>query len=388
MRHAQRVVQRGHFGSAVGHLQTLPGPPSVHDRLPLVAENFRALCYSERTCRALLGTNARWGSPLFYQQAGEWRPASNSLELCVELFAAGRIASRRDVDHLLDVAFVDALVGCELLEVTSTEVRAVHAVVPVADCFFATDWPSYSASLNPVMPVFGETYALGRIARTTKASSTLDLCTGCGVHAILAARRGGRCLGVDISPRAIEFANFNRELNNCSNVRFVAGDLFSPIERSERFGHVFVNPPYNPDPLRPAGSTYFSGGARGSEILERVLMELPERLLSTGVCDIITLMLSEKGMTFLDRVASSRLGAELDLMAQTFELPEYVDWVPEFAPYLREHFTGFSFGLLSARLAPGGRQPVHRQIHLAGRAFADDLGRLLGQRNAFLHSIA
>ena len=57
---------------------------------------------------------------------------------------------------------------------------------------------------------------------------TLDLGTGSGYLAILAARHSGHVLGTDLNARAVAMARFNAQLNRLGNVELAEGNLFEP----------------------------------------------------------------------------------------------------------------------------------------------------------------
>lgn len=76
-----------------------------------------------------------------------------------------------------------------------------------------------------------------------KNDSVLDLCTGNGVVAIVAAKKGARDVtGTDINPKAIENAQKNKEMLDARNVMFIEADLFPP--NSQLYDVVTINPPY------------------------------------------------------------------------------------------------------------------------------------------------
>jgi release factor glutamine methyltransferase len=60
----------------------------------------------------------------------------------------------------------------------------------------------------------------------------------------LAARKP-RCVGIDVSPEAVDVARRNAELHSV-NVELRLGDLFEPIKGDERFSVIISNPPYIP----------------------------------------------------------------------------------------------------------------------------------------------
>ena len=77
----------------------------------------------------------------------------------------------------------------------------------------------------------------------------LDLGTGCGIVALLAASHSEQVCAVDLNPRAVSFALFNSRLNGLGNVTCLQGDRFEPV-RGQRFDLILCNPPFVISPSR------------------------------------------------------------------------------------------------------------------------------------------
>ena len=75
--------------------------------------------------------------------------------------------------------------------------------------------------------------------------STLDLGSGSGYLACLAAAHSERVTATDVSPRARDFARFNAALNGLDQVECLCGDLYAPLGR-RRFDHIVCNGPFVP----------------------------------------------------------------------------------------------------------------------------------------------
>lgn len=73
----------------------------------------------------------------------------------------------------------------------------------------------------------------------------LDLCTGTGCLALALAKevRNSHVCGIDISEKALEYAELNAKINGITNVTFLQGDLYEPVYGS-RFDLIVSNPPY------------------------------------------------------------------------------------------------------------------------------------------------
>jgi len=109
----------------------------------------------------------------------------------------------------------------------------------------------------------------------------LDLGCGAGTAALMFAERAAQVIGSDINPRAIVLAKLNLALNGRDNVAFLAGDLFAPV-KSQRFDLIVAQPPFVSQPDSAEAVTFLHGGARGDELLLRILSELPPHLAPGG----------------------------------------------------------------------------------------------------------
>jgi hypothetical protein len=113
--------------------------------------------------------------------------------------------------------------------------------------------------------------------------SFLDLATGCGVEGLLASTHAERVLATDVSPRAVNFAAFNAQLNLAANIEFRAGSWFEPIG-DERFDTIACNPPYV---ISPASEyIYRDSGLVGDSVSEQVVRSIPAHLEEGGFATI------------------------------------------------------------------------------------------------------
>ena len=96
-----------------------------------------------------------------------------------------------------------------------------------------------------VMPITPMSHLLGErvLAEVGPGDRVLDMGTGSGVNAILAATRGADVLAVDISPVALEAAAANVYRNGLSQlVEVKRSDIFSDVEG--RFDWIVFDPPF------------------------------------------------------------------------------------------------------------------------------------------------
>lgn len=117
-------------------------------------------------------------------------------------------------------------------------------------------------------------------------ASVLDLCTGSGLLAIEAARRGaGEVTAVDVSRRAVIATRMNARLNGV-RVRALRGDLFGPVG-GRQFDVVVSNPPYLPSerpqlPIRGPARAW-EGGVDGRAFIDRICREAKAHITPGGV---------------------------------------------------------------------------------------------------------
>jgi ribosomal protein L3 glutamine methyltransferase len=126
----------------------------------------------------------------------------------------------------------------------------------------------------------------------------LDLCTGSGCLAILAARAfpNAQIDAVDISKDALGVAARNvADYDLEDRVTLHKGDLFAPLGR-QRYDLIITNPPYVdaegmaelPRECRAEPKLAFDGGADGLDIIRRILKEAGRHLTAEGglLCEI------------------------------------------------------------------------------------------------------
>jgi release factor glutamine methyltransferase len=132
---------------------------------------------------------------------------------------------------------------------------------------------------NPKVPRTGDFLAsLLDHAHVNADVDVLDMGTGSGACAIVAARHARSVVAVDINPAAVRCAAINALLNEVQdNVEVRHGDLFAPV-RGERFDLILFNPPF----LRGAPHNDRDRAWRSSDVAERFAAGLDAHLKPGG----------------------------------------------------------------------------------------------------------
>ncbi|MCS3728635.1 50S ribosomal protein L3 N(5)-glutamine methyltransferase [Bradyrhizobium betae] len=132
----------------------------------------------------------------------------------------------------------------------------------------------------------------------TGVERVLDLCTGSGCLAILAAHHFPNATidAVDISKGALEVAARNvSEHGLDERITLHRGDLFAPLG-DNKYDLIITNPPYVdaegmaalPPECRAEPKLAFDGGADGLDVVRRILHDAPDHLTPDGglLCEI------------------------------------------------------------------------------------------------------
>ena len=63
-----------------------------------------------------------------------------------------------------------------------------------------------------------------------RVDRALDVGTGSGIHALLAAQHARQVIATDVNPRALAYTELNAALNGLRNIETRQGSLFEPVE--------------------------------------------------------------------------------------------------------------------------------------------------------------
>jgi hypothetical protein len=333
-----------------------PSIPHAADPEPLAAlvEALRALDFTESGCAVRLGLDPLLGIQFHHVSAGRfghivrsaagpempdelrWSSSDDPCDLLIGLFLASEPVALASLERALAPPKIETLVATGLIQVVGSVASSDLNLFPIGDLVLATDRPGLQLGINPVSALYPETYILSSaIDRSQRHPRTLDLCTGSGVHALLAGSHSDHVLAVDINPRAIAFARFNQALNDLPpTVTFAEGDLYDPCPLDTRYDLIVSNPPYVPSVQHSSSSNWFSGGPSGDDLLSRILAGLDAHLTEDGIAHLYTLFVHHPDVLYRDKIATwlgdiSRWHVTIRAVPFPFTSAEALDPTPE-----------------------------------------------------------
>ncbi len=297
------------------------------------------------------------------------------LETLIRLFLMETAVDVADLRRASSPMGVEELEEMGLVEVSGGKAVTRVRLSPWRDLVIACDSPGRllsTAGEDYVMGIGGSSLTLANLTVRRQSRSTLDLGSGCGFQAFLAARHSGDVVAVDRNPRARDFAVFNARLNGLDNLLCLEGDLFAPVE-GMTFDLIVSNPPFviSPD----TRYIYRDSGMAGDDICRGIVREAPAFLNEGGFCQILCNWAEYDGQDWRERLREWGAGSGCDMWVmrdqsrdtasyaanwlrhterlETENLPERFDeWL---AYYERSGIKRIGGGVISLRRRGGGK---------------------------------
>ena len=218
------------------------------------------------------------------------RQFHDRLDLLARLFLIGESVEEQELKRWLPGEVLEASAELNLITRSSEQSGswfATAALYPayglqiVSDRWSSPDGRPIQTAVDVVFPAITEN--TGHFMDTLPGDgceSFLDLCSGTGIAALVAASRYARqAWSLDITESCARCAEFNRLLNCLGNVTVAQGDLYEPVG-ALTFDRIAANPPYMPS-LRPA-AVFAYGGELGDQVTQRVVAGLQKHLRPGG----------------------------------------------------------------------------------------------------------
>lgn len=119
-----------------------------------------------------------------------------------------------------------------------------------------------------------------------KGADVLDVGTGSGLLAIVAAEKAISVVAVDFNPYAIRCAQENSELNSVrSKMVFIQSGLLAAFNECVKFDVILFNAPYLPSAENEEDSWMvrsWAGGFNGRQVIDQFILQAPLHLKAYG----------------------------------------------------------------------------------------------------------
>ncbi len=333
---------------------------------------------------------------------GQRVPASRALTgpagetaagVLARIFVLGMPVTAEQLAVALPELGLDGALALGLVSVDGDRVRAVLDLRPysfvdahgVGSWWIASDLGELTVGgalrEDHVLGVGGASLTLSGLMVGGTVDAALDIGTGCGIQAMHAARHATRVVATDISPRALEIAALNAELNGIRNIEFRLGSLFDPVA-GERFGQIVSNPPFVITPRADGVPSYEyrDGGMVGDALVASVIDGLADHLEPGGIAQLLGNWEYRDGVDGLDRAGEWVSATGLDAWVVEREVQDAAlyseTWIrdggtrpgPEFDrlygawldDFEQRGVTAVGFGYLSLRATTRGLRRLER----------------------------
>ena len=252
---------------------------------------LRAAGYGGDGLRAAIGAPA-WGGPnRVPPSSGDVPVVARRLSpdapaaVLFRLFLLGDAVPEDEAAAPLLPLTVEALVDARVLVRQSGAVRSCVRIGWCDDVLVASDWDGEGLPpADHVAPVAPASLTLANLTVRAQGVDVLDMGTGCGVQAFLAAGHARSVVGTDLNERALALSAFGAALNGLASCAWRQGSFFDPVA-GERFDLVAANPPFVISP--EAAFMFRDGGGVGDSVSRRVVADAARALRPGGWATIL-----------------------------------------------------------------------------------------------------
>jgi len=256
--------------------------PSVAS-VPPLREALERARYSAGALMVDLGGDIDTDSGRAPRQAREL-PENDRAELA-RLFLLGQLVDTERLAAALAPATVDDLVDAQWLVRDGDAVRSPLRITPHEGVLLVHD--ELKVKQTDADVVLGRSSAANTLAALTPrepVGTALDVGTGCGIQALLAAGHADRVVAVDVNQRALDLTALGAALSGIDNVELLLGSWFEPVE-GEQFDLIVSNPPFV---ISPENDFVYRDGSGGrDEVSQLVVTEAARHLAPGGVAEIL-----------------------------------------------------------------------------------------------------
>jgi methylase of polypeptide subunit release factors len=244
---------------------------------------LRKLEYDSDTIHDLVGEEVAEREDIV---VAERRLSESPLETAIRLLYLELAVPEKKAVKALGSGGVDALLATGLVDRAADELVPNARVVSVGDTLLASDGftrdaddpPDYVATYTPTARTCDLLTPRPRVKRA------LDVGTGSGIHALLAARHAKHVVATDVNPRALAYTALSALLNDLDNVECRNGSFFEPAG-AETFGLITCNAPFVVSP--ETKWAYRDSEFHGDDVTAHVVAEAASHLADGGFATLL-----------------------------------------------------------------------------------------------------
>jgi SAM-dependent methyltransferase len=215
------------------------------DSAQAIARFLREQGYTEERLSQLGLAELPWNS-MAAQSAAVWLVTCHPrLELLIRAFYLGEAVQTCQAEKLISHEILRDLLATGLLARDGELLQPACLLTHFGELIVASDLRRHAetGAADLVLGVNQTTRLLARCSILRPGARVLDLGTGCGALALVAAPFAASVVGTDVNRRALSFARFNAALNGLSNVSFLSGDRFQSVA-GQQYDLIISNPPF------------------------------------------------------------------------------------------------------------------------------------------------
>jgi len=284
---------------------------------------LRGLGYSEEAVVDLLGDEA-YGADRKEAPAAERRLPATPLGTAIRALFLQLPVGAAEAREAFGRKGLDALEATGLASVGG-ELEPGARVLPVGTLLVAADGDPDADGDDPpdyVAPYTPTSRTCDFLTPRRHFDRALDVGTGSGVQALLAARHARQVVATDVNERALAFGRLNAELNDLPNVDFRTGSLFEPVA-GETFDLITCNAPFVISPENQF--VYRDSGFEADGVTERVVRAAGAHLAEDGFATLLGSWLGHDEETADDRPLAWSEGLGCDRWLISFRMVDPLD---------------------------------------------------------------
>ena len=250
--------------------------------------------------------------------------------LLASLFLQAKAVDVEKARRLLPGGAFEAFTTLGLIEPDEDPayVKAGALLYPLHGSHFASDFPGPGSADDWVFPAISvQTHEYLSFLPPSPCEALLEVGTGSGAAALLAAASAKRVWAGDVSSRCLLFAEFNRRLNGVENAEVIESDVYGGLPADQTLDRVIAHPPYVP--WTGEQEIYRHAGPDGEAVLRRIVGGLAERLRPGGRCYVSAMGADthDEGLEHRLRAMIGERHAEFDVLVVEREILTPVELV-------------------------------------------------------------